>query len=126
MLTTILHNPTEKHYQRFAKFNRLWILGSISLFDSSRTIILVIRDCFFSQCWPYNSFQWLLDQFSSSLVLYTLTFVSDFVTNWLRAGPVPDKRTLAPFFCGSTLSLSLHKTQLNKFNKTSFFITLKI
>ncbi len=41
--------------QPFAELNRLWILGSISVFDSSRTIILVIRDCFFSQCLSYNS-----------------------------------------------------------------------
>ena len=67
MLTTILHNPTEKHYQIFAQINRLWILASISVLDNSRTIILDIRDRFFSQCWSYNSFQWLLDQFPASL-----------------------------------------------------------
>ncbi len=33
MLTTILHNPTEKRYQRFAQLNRLWLLGSISVFQ---------------------------------------------------------------------------------------------
>ena len=45
MLTTILNNPTEKHYQIFAQLNWLRILGSISVLDNSRTIILVIRDC---------------------------------------------------------------------------------
>ena len=41
MLTTILHNPAEKLYQRFEQvrlLNRLWILGSIFVFDRSRTI----------------------------------------------------------------------------------------
>ncbi len=62
LLTTILHNPTEKHYQIFAQLNKLWILGSISVLGNSRTTILVIRDCL-----SYNSFQWILDQFPSSL-----------------------------------------------------------
>ena len=66
MLTIILHKPTEKHYRRIAQSNRLWILGSISVLDRSRTIILVIEDCVFSQCWSYIWFQWILDHCPSS------------------------------------------------------------